>query len=174
MKTLVLFLLGLLAVPLVAQAPPAKADPFGALAFLQGSWEAKTSGANGVDSVGVYSFGPELKNHVFARHALSVAGCKGPADFVCQHGYLLYVYQDAPGQPLKAIYMDNEGHVIHYSVSTPEPATAVFLSDASQPGPQFRLVYELKNGVMAGRFQVRMPDGAEWHSYLEWSGGRKG
>ncbi len=67
--------------------------------------------------------------------------CKGPAGFDCEHGDFLYVYQDAPGQPYKAIYFDNEGHVIHYDVSTPTPTTAIFLSDASKPGPQFRLIY---------------------------------
>ena len=49
----------------------------------------------------------------------------------------------------------------------------VFLSEASQPGPQFRLTYDLKGGVMQGKFQVRMPGGLEWRSYLEWSGGKK-
>jgi hypothetical protein len=45
----------------------------------------------------------ELRNHVLARHSAS-AGCKGPADFDCEHGDLLYLYQDAAGQPPKAIY----------------------------------------------------------------------
>jgi hypothetical protein len=85
----------------------------------------------------------------------------------------LYVYVEAPGQPLKAIYFDSEGHVIHYDISTPAPATAVFLSDGSVPGPQFRVVYTLKESIMSGKFQMRMPGQAEWHSYLEWSGVKK-
>jgi hypothetical protein len=86
---------------------------------------------------------------------------------------LLYIYQDPPGQPLKAIYFDNEGHVIHYGVSTPTPNSAVFISDESAPGPHFRLVYELKGGVMFGKFQMRMAGKTEWTSYLEWSGGKR-
>jgi hypothetical protein len=39
------------------------------------------------------------------------------------------------------MYFDNEGHVIHYNVSTPDATTVVFLSDASGAGPQFRLMY---------------------------------
>jgi hypothetical protein len=83
------------------------------------------------------------------------------------------VFQNAPGQPLKAIYFDNEGHVIHYDVSTPTPAKVVFLSDTSTPGPQFRLTYELKDSVMSGKFQMQMPGQSEWKSYLEWSGPKK-
>ena len=75
-----------------------------------------------------------------------------------------------PGQPLKAIYFDNEGHVIHYNVTNPTPTTAVFLSDAAQPGPQFRLTYELKGESMSGKFQMKMPNQPDWKSYLEWSG----
>jgi len=85
----------------------------------------------------------------------------------------LYVYEDAPGQALKAIYFDNEGHVNHYDVSTPDSNTAVFLSEPSQTGPQFRLVYERKGPVMSGKFQMRLPGQAEWKSYLVWSGAKK-
>ena len=98
---------------------------------------------------------------------------RSPATFDCGHGDLLYVYQDASGQPLKAIYFDNEGHVIHYDVSIQNATTAIFLSDASNPGPQFRLMYELKDAVMRGKFQMRMPGQNDWKSYLEWTGPKK-
>jgi hypothetical protein len=55
-------------------------------------------------------------------------------------------------------------------VSIPTPTTAIFLSDASQPGPQFRLIYELKGSTMYGKFQMQMPGQTEFKSYLEWSG----
>jgi len=35
------------------------------------------------------------------------------------------------------------------------------------------LVYELKDAVMSGKFQIRMPGQAEWKSYLEWNGAKK-
>jgi hypothetical protein len=63
----------------------------------------------------------------------------------------------ARDQPLKAINFDNECHVIHYDVSTPDLGSAVFISDGSPHGPPFRLVYELKDAVMSGKFQMRMP-----------------
>ena len=162
----------LFALTVNAQSTPA-ADPFQALAFLRGTWEAKATRPDGVAVVGAYSFGPELRNNIWARHSTNDPSCKGPASFDCAHSDLLYVYPDGLQPHLRAIYFDNEGHVIHYDVSTPSPERAIFLSDAAVPGPQFRLVYELKGQVMSGKFQMRMPGQSECKSYLEWTGGRR-
>jgi hypothetical protein len=170
MKTALVSLL-LCAASLNAQSPKPALKPFQSLAFLQGTWEANAHGDMGTAANGSYTFRLELRDHVLARHSYT-ADCKGSADYDCEHGDMLYVYADAPGQPLMAIYFDSEGHVIHYDVSTPDPTTAVFLSDPSGSGPQFRLVYSLKGSVMSGRFQMRMPGQAEWRSYLEWSGAK--
>jgi hypothetical protein len=148
-------------------------DPWQPLRFLIGTWEANVKGGSaGAAGGGSYSFQLELRDHVLARHSSSAA-CKGPADFNCEHGDLLYIYLDSPGQPWKAIYFDNEGHVIHYDVTTPAPQTAIFSSDPSLPGPQYRLIYELKGTVLEGRFQIRAPGEKNFRSYLEWSGARK-
>ncbi len=173
MKILTATLCLFISCSLLAQISSAPVDPFKSLTFLEGTWEAKTQGNQGVAAAGTYTFRPELGGHILARHSTSNGDCKGPATFDCEHGDMLYVFQNAPGQPLKAIYFDNEGHVIHYDVSTPDPTTAMFLSDASQPGPQFRLFYELKGSVMSGKFQMHMPGQADWKSYLEWSGAKK-
>ena len=170
MKTIV-SLLFLLAAPLLAQNS-STADPWKGLRFLEGTWEAKAQGDNGISANGTYTFQAELNEHVFARHSKK-SDCKGPSEFDCDHSDLLYVYQDVPDQSLKAIYFDSEGHVLHYAVSTPDSGTALFVTNPSQPGPQFRLVYELKGAVMSGKFQMRMPGQGEWKSYLEWSGRRR-
>lgn len=160
------------AVLLVAQvSAQSTADPFASLSFLLGTWNARAVNDPSVVASGTYSFRAELNRHIIARHTIA-AGCKGPEDFNCQHGDLLYIYADASGQPLRAIYFDNEGHVIHYSVSTPTSTTAEFISDRAASGPQFRLFYDLKDGVMNGKFQIRMPESPEWKSYLEWTGSR--
>ena len=150
----------------------ASRDPFASLSFLIGTWEAKTVNNPAVTATGTYTFRPELNGHILARHT-AAAGCKGPEDFDCQHGDLLYIYADSPGHPLHAIYFDNEGHVIHYSVTAPTTTTAEFLSDETTPGPQFRLFYELKGATMSGKFQMRMPGQQQWNSYLEWTGARR-
>jgi hypothetical protein len=151
-----------------ASAPSAKWD---ALHFLEGSWEAHTQGGSAnAQGAGSYSFKRELKQHVLVRRSESAAGCKGPADFDCGHHDVLYVYEDPAGEGLQAIYFDDEGHVIHYTVTTPEPSTAIFTSPASPSAPQFQLIYQLKREVMSGKFQMRMPGQSQWRPYLEWSG----
>jgi len=171
--TLCVLLFGL-SLPLAAQsASTPAADPWKTLAFLEGTWEGNTQGKEGVSVSGTYTFRRELRSHILARHSTNAAGCKGPATFDCEHGDLLYVYEDAPGQALKAIYFDNEGHVIHYDVSAPDAATAVFLSEASKPGPRYRLTYQLRGTAMSGKFQMQMPGQTEWKTYLEWSGSKQ-
>jgi len=108
---------------------------------------------------------------VLARHS-GYDACKGPEDFNCRHTDLLYLFPEGPDQALKAIYFDNEGHVIHYTVASPRPGTVVLLSEAA-PGPQFRLTYELEGNIMTGRFQIKMPGQADFGTYLEWSGLKK-
>jgi hypothetical protein len=172
-----LFVIALFCSPVVcAQNAPTPESALGSwqsLQFLIGTWEAKTQGGFAkAEGIGTYMFQLELRNHILARHSSGEA-CKGPADFNCAHSDLLYVYQDAAGQPHKAIYFDNEGHVIHYQVSTPTASSVIFLSDPSRPGPQFRLSYALNGSILSGKFQMRMPGQTEFTSYLEWSGAKK-
>ncbi len=160
--------------PLFAQAPTnaAAADSFRSLAFLEGTWDANVQSNAAIKLAGRYTFNRELDGHILARHATNDPGCKAPRSFDCSHSDLLYVFQDVPGSPLKADYFDNEGHVIHYEVTTPTSTSVVFLSTPG-PGPQFRLSYELSGQVMTGRFQMHMPGQGDWRTYLEWSGSRK-
>jgi hypothetical protein len=119
---------------------------------------------------GTYTSRPGLIVPMLARRCDEPRKCKGPAAFDCEHSDILYVYQDAQTQPLKAIYFDNEGHVIRYDVSTPDSTRAIF---ASTSGPQIRLIYELKDAPISGKFQMRMPGQVEWKSCLEWTGAKR-
>jgi len=169
------FLLVLVLVPSAAMEAQTdvKPDPWAGLRFLVGTWEARTTGGSAqAQGTGEYTFRMELRDHVLARHS-SYASCKGPEDFNCEHGDLLYIYPEGSGPGLRGIYFDNEGHVIHYAVSTPRPGAVVLLSDPGEPGPQFRLSYELSGEVMAGKFQMRMPGQADFATYLGWRGHRK-
>jgi hypothetical protein len=105
---------------LYAQTPSQPSnDPWQAVRFLEGTWEAQTpGGASGPAVSGTYVFRKELDGHILARHSSS-DNCKGPSNFDCDHHDLLYIYQESAAQPLKAIYFDNEGHVIHYDVARP-------------------------------------------------------
>jgi hypothetical protein len=150
----------------------AKTDPWVSFRFLLGSWEAKTTGGVAqAQASASYAFRLELRDHVLARHS-SIGSCNSPDDFDCRHSDLLYLYGAGNGPTLQAIYFDNEGHVIHYDVTTPKAGSVVFLSQAAQPGPQYRLSYELVEGTMNGKFELRMPGQADFMTYLEWSGKR--
>ncbi len=156
--------------PAKAGQIPGKPDPWAGLRFLVGSWGAKTTGGVAqAQAAAGYTFRLELRDHILARHTRSGA-CSAPDDFDCQHSDLLYIYPAPGGGAFQAIYFDNEGHIIRYDLSTPKPNSVVFLSDAGQPGPQYRLSYELLSGVMTGQFEVKMPGQADFTSYLEWSG----
>jgi hypothetical protein len=156
-------------VPSAAQ-PAAAPDPWAALRFLLGAWQAKTTGGMAqAQTAASFAFRLELRDHVMARHTRG-GGCQGPEDSDCLHGDMLYIYPTSNGQAFSAIYFDNEGHVIHYDVTTPQPMTAVFLSDSAQPGPQYRLTYSFVEGTMNGKFELKSPGQADFSSYLEWSG----
>ena len=79
---------------------------------------------------------------------------------------------------LLALYLDSEGHVIYYTITTPDPHTVIFLSQstASQQTP-IRLIYHLEGdgpkAIMSGKFQMAAPGSDDFHSYLEWSGTRQ-
>jgi hypothetical protein len=165
------FLLLICCLPVVAQTPT-KSDPFQSLAFLEGTWDAKIENNPDVKESGRYKFQRELDGNVLARHSTTNPNCTAPTSLDCAHSDLLYVFRDGPDSSLKAIYFDNEAHVIHYDVTTPSPNSVIFLSTPGQ-GPRLRLTYELSSGVMKGKFQMLMPGQSEWRSYLEWSGSRK-
>ena len=160
------------AIILSGQTTQHTASPLDSLKFLEATWDAKTPGGPAGPPVsGTYVFRRELNGHVLARHSSSDS-CKGPSDFDCDHHDLLYIFADSGAPQLKAIYFDNEGHVIHYDVSMPTPTSVVMMSDPAVPGPRFRLSSELKDAVMSGKFQMQMPGQSEGKSYLEWSGSK--
>lgn len=74
---------------------------------------------------------------------------------------MLVIYQQ-PGEPqMRAIYFDNEGHIIHYTLSIPaKQPGVVFESEASQTSPRARLVYEMtEDDTLVTEFSVATPGG---------------
>lgn len=148
-------------------------DRLQAIAFLQGTWQANTNtnGSSGGSASGTYTFALDLNGHALQRSS-SVDKCSGPNSFDCQHHDQLTVYADPTGA-LAAFYIDSEGHVIQYTVATPDPTTAVFSSVGPAAAPHFKLVYHLEKGVMTGKFQGAPSGSTEFHSYLEWAGPKR-
>jgi hypothetical protein len=179
-RLLVLTLLTAAALATHAQSPAA--DPLAPLDFLTGTWIAgtNTAGSSSGQIFGTYTFSRDLAGHALQRTG-TLATCKGPTDFDCNHHDQLTIFPDphgaaAHGSSLFALYLDNEGHVIYYTITTPDSHTAIFLSQGPPTAPKFRLIYHLEGtgpkAVMTGKFQMAAPGSDDYHSYLEWSGSR--
>jgi hypothetical protein len=181
MRRLILASLLTIALPLTAQSAAAPAsDLLAPLSFLLGTWTAGTAAAGtaGATVLGTYTFSRDLGGHALQRTG-TVATCKGPQDFDCNHHDQLTIFPDPSGMAIHnsslfALYLDNEGHVIYYTIATPDAHTAVFSSQGPASAPKFRLTYHLEGegpkAVMTGKFQFAPPGSDDYHSYLEWSG----
>jgi hypothetical protein len=159
MKT-ILFATLLAALPLSAQSGDAAWKKFD---FMLGKWvgaagEKETPHGAGQ---GGFSFEPELNQKIIVRrnHAEYTSEVK--------HDDLMIIYLDAPDTP-RAIYFDTEGHVIRYNVTFPEASKAIFESEASLPGPRYRLTYWMNGPSMDGKFEIAPPN-AEYKTYMSWS-----
>jgi hypothetical protein len=160
-----------LGISVAAASLAAAAGKLGALNFLLGEWGASGSGSPGEASGGA-AFAPSLQGRVILRSSYAdyPATATAPAS---RHEDLMVIYSPAEGT-FRADYYDNEGHIIRYAVSVPEPGRAVFLSDAVSGAPRFRLTYKLEpDGLLRGEFEIAPPGRPEAFSrYLAWESRR--
>jgi opacity protein-like surface antigen len=177
-----LFAAAVLAVSTMMMAQTPVPDPLVSLDFLLGTWSANTGATrtSGGQAMGTYTFSRDLGGHALQRTS-TVANCKGPQDFDCNHNDQLTIFPDSNAQAvhhssLLALFLDNEGHVIYYTLTTPDPQTVIFNSQSAPNTPKFRLIYHLEGSgpkaVMSGKFQMAAPGSDDYDSYLEWSGTR--
>ena len=73
------------------------------------------------------------------------------------------------GGALKALYADNEGHVIHYLASPLAQGTGMAFLSEPGPGPRFRFTYRATSATeVVTTFEVATPDRPEvFTKYLE-------
>jgi hypothetical protein len=115
-------------------------DPWAACRFLIGEWTGEGSGQPG-EGKGEFTLLPDLQGKVLVRRNRNEIP-KGPGQPPAIHEDLMVVYPAERGQQLRAIYWDNEGHIIHYQVrSDGKPNSLTFLSEPSAGAPRFRLIY---------------------------------
>jgi hypothetical protein len=139
--------------------------------FLIGDWVGEGSGAPGEGS-GYFSFAMELEKNILVRknHSEYPAAQSRPATI---HDDLLIVYRERPDSAEKAIYFDNEDHVIHYVVAHPAAGEIVFTSERKEGMPFFRLTYSnLAEGYVNLLFEISQ-DGSHYRKYLEGHARRK-
>jgi hypothetical protein len=135
-------LLFLVAAAAVAGSVSRSADTPGlaALKFLEGKWVGEGSSEAGPGG-GYATFEEDLQGKVIVRrnHAEYPASHDRAA---YQHDDLMVIYVDPSAKGTRAFYTDNEGHVIHYTVSvSADGNTVTFLADREPGAAQYRLTY---------------------------------
>jgi len=147
-------LLTLACAALVAQAP----DPFAPVRFLAGEWVGEGQPGQGS---GGFTFAFELDGKAMVRRSTASYPAANGRPAV-RHEDLMTVF--AEGDRLKAFYLDNEGHVIRYTVTQGDGV--VFLSD-DQAGPRFRLTYKAKAADLVSVAFAIAPPGGAFATYVE-------
>lgn len=134
--------------------------------FLVGEWAASGSGQPG-SGTGTAIFAWSLQKRVILRTSYAEyppsAGKLGT-----RHDDLMVLYSSPTG--IRADYYDSEGHAIRYSVRSPAPGQAVFLSEPATGEPTFRLSYKLVSpDALDGEFEIAAPgDRDTFKPYLSW------
>jgi hypothetical protein len=131
--------------------------------WLIGNWTGEGDGKTGKGS-GTFTFKPDLDSNVLIRrnHAEYPAADKPKII----HDDLMIVYPDQNGNASNAIYFDNEGHTINYTIKVSDKSI-VFTSDKKPNIPVFRLTYD---SISAGSINVRFEmsrDGENFMIYTE-------
>lgn len=153
---------------LQAQQSTVKNAPWEKYAFLIGDWVGEGNGQPG-QGTGYFSIRPDLDARILVRknHTEYPATPKKDA---FTHDDLMIIYADRPGELSKAIYMDNEDHTIHYTITfSDDQKTIVFTSTATEGGPAFRLSYtQLDAATLTLKFEIAPPGNpVVFNPYLE-------
>ena len=140
--------------------------------FLLGEWEGGHAGDPG-QGAGSFSFSFDLDENILVRKSRTVfPTTKERAGYA--HDDLIIIYTEITGQK-RAIYFDNEQHVIHYETRiSPDQKTITLESDPIPSVPQFRFIY-IKTGddTLDARFEMTSPDQpGVFLTYLEGSARR--
>ena len=151
-----MFLLGAAASG-AAAAEAAPAAGLDSLRFLVGSWTGEANGAPG-QGRGITTFEIALAGKALLRRSQTDFPAT-PARAAFTHEDLLVVYAEPRDGKQRALYLDNEGHVIDYTVGmAPDGRSATFVSDAAANAPRFRLTYvQQSSDEMLVRFEIAPP-----------------
>jgi hypothetical protein len=170
-----LILVFVFASSLLAEQGSGPIDRWQGLRFLIGEWKGQGTGRPG-DGSGGFVLDEELDGKVLIRrnHADYPPRDGRPAS---HHEDLMIVYPAPGGTPLRAIYFDNEGHTIEYTIkSATAPNQAVFNSAGGERSPRFRLTYqETQPGKISIRFEISPPGrNSKFQTYIEANATRTG
>lgn len=139
-------------------------SPWSNWSWLIGEWKGEGSGQPGQGG-GTFSFQPDLDGKILIRKSHSEYPASGnrPATI---HDDLMIVSLNYSGQPTKAIYFDNEGHTINYSITYARDSV-VLQSEKIPNMPVFRLTYsQLDKQTVNTKFEMSR-DGEKFVTYIE-------
>lgn len=132
--------------------------------FLIGEWVGEGSGQPGQGG-GTFTFFLDLDRQILVRKSHSEYPASGNKAAIL-HDDLMIIYKEAPASETKADYFDNEGHVIHYSVTFPGQ-DVVFTSLKTENAPVFRLTYKpVEAGTVDTIFEMSR-DGEHFMTYVQ-------
>jgi hypothetical protein len=139
--------------------------------FLIGDWIGSGSGKPGQGS-GEFSLKFDLDNKILVRRNRNqLAPTAGQAS-AAVHEDLMVIYPQPGNSSFRAVYFDNEGHVIHYGISLAD-RTAVFESNEPGNATKFKLTYELKpDALLSIQFAIAAP-GKPFQTYVSGTAKRK-
>ena len=134
--------------------------------YMMGAWNGEGSGQPGTGS-GSYTLKPKLGGCILERKGVTDIPAMNGRPAV-HHEDVMIIYKNTEGNPVKALYFDNEKHVIPYDI-TYSDNKIILVSEANSATPRFRLTYEkLEDKQMNIRFEMAMqgaPD--DFKMYLE-------
>jgi hypothetical protein len=155
----------------ISPGQPADLDRrWGGFRFLVGEWVGEGSGSPGQGS-GAFTFAFELGKSILQRtSSASYPATKDRPAFTHEDLMVVYFERNAA----RAIYFDNEEHVIRYGVFC-SADSVIFLSDPIPSAPRFRLTYSRTGSDrVAIVFEIAPPGNPEAFSrYLQGSARRK-
>jgi hypothetical protein len=132
--------------------------------WLMGEWKGEGGGQPGQGG-GTFSFSFDLDKNIIVRKSHSEYPATDNKPKII-HDDLMIIYFDGSDSSTKAIYFDNEGHIIYYSVVYTDKS--ITLTSLKAPNtPTFRLTYDLpENEMINTKFEMSR-DGVNFMTYIE-------
>jgi hypothetical protein len=141
---------------------------------LLGDWVGEGGGQPGQGG-GEFSFHLDLQKRVLVRKSYAdYPAANGRPAF--RHDDLMVMYRESENSAVKALYLDSEGHVIHYSVKvSADQKTIEFISDVLPSTPTYRLTYLMTGGnTLNIKFESAPPGKPDaFSTYIEAKAKRK-
>ena len=159
-KLLISLAFGLITLLCSAQKP----EKWEGMDWLLGQWQGEGKGQPGQGG-GMFSFSFDLDKNIIVRKSHSEYNTNDKNSLI-KHDDLLIIYYEPEETVLKAIYFDNEGHIINYSVNQADKSL-ILLSEKKSDMPQFRLTYTpLDDSAVNVKFEIST-DGVNFNTYVE-------